>query len=574
MNLSDIEIKNFRGIRSICVNFDKLTVLIGENNTGKSTVLEALRIVFNKGLQGRRSDIFQAYDFHLTGTNSTPQNDQPISLLLHFAEQSKDIWSRTIHAKFNKIIMLDINTGLNHIWLQVQGSYSSETMSFSTKYTFVNADKQAIETSNLSLNDLAIFSPLFFLSALRDASKEFGQRGQFWKDFLKAIQFPKKEREDIEQKLKEINSAVIEHNNILQSVIKQIAETKTIVSLDPSEPVSLETVSTRLFDIVNNIQVSVKSRGSVKLPLERLGEGTQSLAVLMLFQAFANLTLNTKYNDDSIPLLALEEPEAHLHPAAIRSVGTLLTTMTGQTFVTSHSGDLLSQVPLTAIRRMYRKNNEIRIGQIFPNLLTDEEFKSFDYSVKLHRGHFLFSRCWLLVEGESDFIIMSGLFDHSKMYLDKYNFSILVISQVLGKGVPFIKIAKALGIEWFLMTDSDDHVYFNNAKTNLEQGEKIEDRVLMLKQKDIEHEFWHYGYEKFIDNIAKQSKNYNNINTTSQNNKVKSIINLAVKKVGGKPALAYKLCDEMKRISKIPKSLEDVVKRVKQLTDDGGDSID
>jgi predicted ATP-binding protein involved in virulence len=47
--------KNFRGIRSIHLPLDGLTVLIGENNTGKSTVLEAIRLVLTRGfgIRGR-----------------------------------------------------------------------------------------------------------------------------------------------------------------------------------------------------------------------------------------------------------------------------------------------------------------------------------------------------------------------------------------------------------------------------------------------------------------------------------------------------------------------------------------
>lgn len=51
MKLTDIKIKNFRGVRSLHLPLDSLTVLIGENNTGKSTVLEAIRLAL--AFQGR-----------------------------------------------------------------------------------------------------------------------------------------------------------------------------------------------------------------------------------------------------------------------------------------------------------------------------------------------------------------------------------------------------------------------------------------------------------------------------------------------------------------------------------------
>lgn len=45
MRLSQIKIENFRGIKNMVIAFDRdITVLIGENNTGKTTILDALRL--------------------------------------------------------------------------------------------------------------------------------------------------------------------------------------------------------------------------------------------------------------------------------------------------------------------------------------------------------------------------------------------------------------------------------------------------------------------------------------------------------------------------------------------------
>ena len=50
MKIKSVKIKNFRGYRDeIFVDFDNLTVLIGKNDIGKSTILEALDIFFNEG---------------------------------------------------------------------------------------------------------------------------------------------------------------------------------------------------------------------------------------------------------------------------------------------------------------------------------------------------------------------------------------------------------------------------------------------------------------------------------------------------------------------------------------------
>ena len=50
MKISQVKIKNFRGYeKETTINIDDLTVFVGKNDVGKSTLLEALDIFFNDG---------------------------------------------------------------------------------------------------------------------------------------------------------------------------------------------------------------------------------------------------------------------------------------------------------------------------------------------------------------------------------------------------------------------------------------------------------------------------------------------------------------------------------------------
>ncbi len=62
MKLIELKIRNFRDIQSLDLALDVLAVLIGENNTGKSTVLEAIRLVLTRGFGVRRGGQFSEYD--------------------------------------------------------------------------------------------------------------------------------------------------------------------------------------------------------------------------------------------------------------------------------------------------------------------------------------------------------------------------------------------------------------------------------------------------------------------------------------------------------------------------------
>ncbi len=572
MKLVDIKIDNFRGIQSLHLPLDDLTVLIGENNVGKSTVLEALRVVLTRGLGIRRSGQFTEYDFHLKDASATPQTANPVSIILHFAEKQEGEWPDSVVQQMSEVIQIDMTTGLNHIWLQAKGTFNIESISFETKWAFLNTDGAELMLKNASaINLISRFVPLFFLSALRDASQEFGQRGQFWSGFLKSIQLPDKQREEIEKMLQDVNASVIGANAGLTEVTSKIAEAGKLVPLDSADPVVLEAIPTRIFDMVGKIQVHLKSNQGAKLPLHRHGEGTQSLAVLMLFQAFVAANLAETYALESTPILALEEPEAHLHPSATRSLGSFLKMLTGQILVSSHSGDLVSRVPIITLRRLYKRNGETKVGRVESGLLTGRELQAIDYSVRLDRGHYLFSRCWLLVEGESDFHIMPLLFELMGHSQDQVSFSVLEISQVIGKGEPLIKFAKALGIEWFLMADGDTagNDYVNRTAKHIAQGESPTDRARSLTHADIEHEFWHAGYDGFIENMVTTTRKNQIENDAAGNEqrKTKLLIKAAITQAGGKPAFAQSLVSEVSQrgIDSIPQTIREIITYVVQL---------
>ncbi len=572
MKLTEIKIENFRGICSLNLPLDKLTVLIGENNTGKSTVLEAIRMVLTRGLGARRGGQFTEYDFHLKEAGATPQTAEPISITLHFAEEQEDEWPDTVVQQLSEVIQLDPATGLNHIWLQAKGAFQPESLLFETKWAFLNSKGDELVLKNATpLNLISRFVPIFFLSALRDASQEFGQRGQFWSSFLKSIQLPDDEREKIEEMLQEVNTSVIGANAGLTEVTKRITDVGRFVPLDSTDPVALEAIPTRVFDMFGRIQVHLKSNQGAKLPLYRHGEGTQSLAVLMLFQAFTAVNLAEAYSPESTPILALEEPEAHLHPSAIRYLGMSFKEMAGQIIVTSHSGDLISRIPVTALRRLYKHNGETKIGWVKDGVFTKRELQAIDYSIRLTRGHYLFSRCWLLVEGESDFHLMPMLFELMGYSQDQVSFSVLEICQVIDKGEPLIKFAKTLGIEWFLMADGDqagqEHV--NRTNNHLEPGENLADRARKLTQPDIEHEFWHNGYDGFIENMVTRQRKYQIAKDAAGDDvkRTKLLIKAAINQAGGKPAFVQALVNEVQQrgVDSIPRTIRDIINRVIQL---------
>jgi len=107
MILKTFEIENFRGIAKLTLELDRTTVLIGENNSGKTSVLEALHTCMNRGLS-RRATPFSEYDFHLATEDAEPADAPPIVLTLTFEESKADEWPDELVQAFpNAIQTLD-----------------------------------------------------------------------------------------------------------------------------------------------------------------------------------------------------------------------------------------------------------------------------------------------------------------------------------------------------------------------------------------------------------------------------------------------------------------------------------
>src|SRR6059036_2012722 len=101
MILKKLCVENFRGITKLELDLDRITVLIGENNTGKTSVLEALYTCMNRGLT-RRGTPFSEYDFLLSTPDSEPAEAPPLQLTLVFEETKEDEWPPEFDQAFDK----------------------------------------------------------------------------------------------------------------------------------------------------------------------------------------------------------------------------------------------------------------------------------------------------------------------------------------------------------------------------------------------------------------------------------------------------------------------------------------
>ena len=342
MIIRQLEIENFRGIKSLSLRLDETTVIFGSNNTGKSTIMAAIHSVLNRAF-GRKGGIFSEYDYHLSG-QVQPTDAPPIKITVTFSETTEGEWPDTKVQQLDKIVGLTAE-GLQVVTLRVTGSYDDATNSFLTTSEFLDPTGNPYPPNPNALRKLQQIIPAFYLAALRDAAKEFRAGAPFWGPFVKALKIDPEVRAQIEQDIAALNQQVLDAHTGFESVKTRLAKSGKMVPLGGgAEPVSIEALPNRVFDILSKTQVMLSGTSGAALPLSQHGEGTQSLAVICLFDAFLDAQLIGEFGEGAVPILTLEEPEAHLHPAAVRAVGQMLSGFVGQKLISTHSGDLLSSV--------------------------------------------------------------------------------------------------------------------------------------------------------------------------------------------------------------------------------------
>ena len=505
MRVTSIRIRNFRGIKDLYLEFGEATVLIGENNSGKTSVLDALRLCL-RDLGPRRSVVFDTFDFHLADSTSEPSNADPIRIEIKFSEQREGEWSDELVGRLSRdgIVQVD-DDERNHVLLCVTCAYSLASRSFEQDWSFLNLAGDALtQVPERALSRIQQEVSYFYLKALRNAEFHFGASGPFWRPFLKDTQLPEEKKAEIEQKLKEVNELVVSSHARFEQAQRGLRQVQDIVPLASGDVVSIESVPGRIFDMLAKAQVHLGTAAGAKIPVARHGEGTQSLAVLMLFSAFLEAWPN------GAPVVALEEPEAHLHPSAIRALWKLVRDFTGQKLISTHSADLISEISIQDIVRLIRTEEGIKSFRVPHGLLSQEETRKFNYHVRQVRGELLFARCWLLVEGETEAWVYPAA--ARAIGADLHRDGVRIVEYRQSDVGLLAKIAKTLGIAWYCVGD-DDAERLNTEPKVLENlgSASAEDRVV-FPYPDIETHLLTNGYDDIyqrfmpVQNLAKIQK--------------------------------------------------------------------
>lgn len=360
-----MRIENFRSIRDVEITLGDNTVLIGPNNAGKTAILDAIRIALTRRW-GQRGTGFTEYDVHLATANDDPKASPGVAIELRAEESRADEWPEDLQQALDEIIQTDPDTGTDSITLRVSCAWSAADTCFQPAWAFLNAARQPLvgaSARRMNLERFWQYLPVFYLGALRDAEDEFSSRSQFWGRLLKAMDVPQQLEGRVQRVLDLLNRRLLEADPRLAQIARTLSGATRVAARDRDGEVDLRLVPLKAWDLLSKAEIVVRNEPNWPwLPLQRHGQGVQSLSVIFLFQAFVEHLLTELYEASSAPVLALEEPETHLHPQAARTLWIHVNELPGQKIITTHSPYFVQHVPFRDIRlvRLTENGTEVR----------------------------------------------------------------------------------------------------------------------------------------------------------------------------------------------------------------------
>ena len=393
MRLRELKIKNFRKLDDLTVTFPKgLCVIVGENNTGKTAVIDALRLML---VPSRDLDALRiTEDDFRSGTDGAP-----IEISCTFSDTSD---AEEAHCQE---CLVDIGGGKFEIRLNARVEFNPETRRANVKMWGGETEGGSLPSDLYDRFATIYLQPLrdpesglrpgrhSQISRLVDCLTENDQQAQF-------VAIAQKANDEIKI-LEPVKGARKEINDQMSKIAgEQLTQDTDLVFSDPN-----------FYRIISGLQPLIAG-----LPFTLNGLGYNNLI-------FTSATLGTlrKSSQFAFRCILIEEPEAHLHPhLQLLLLAHLAAEADSQTdpvqiITSSHSPILASQAPIDSIVAIHGTTSKTSAISMSTIKIAEKQKDAEKLKKKLQRfldatrAELFFARRVLMVEGIAEALVLPVL---------------------------------------------------------------------------------------------------------------------------------------------------------------------
>lgn len=450
MHLSRIRIVNFRNFANLDVTLGGNLVVVGENRVGKSNLLHALRLIFDPSLadsarQLGLSDFWDGLE-ELTKEDRIRvsveikdfENDPDILAMLTDYRLDDDPETVRLNYELRPLADLEGEPGAAEDFEFICYGGESETKTFGHK--------------------LRRRITMDVLPALRDAESDLSvwQRSPL--------------RPLIEEAFKGVDAdELAEIGEAIEEATAKITQFDEVAALEESIADLFKEMSGEKQDIYPKLGFSptdpARLYRAVRLLIDE-GErgisdaslGSANLVFLTLKSLELRRLIEENHRDHTF--LAIEEPEAHLHPHLQRSVYRHVFTEAQEggaplsIFLTTHSPHIASVAPLRSIVLLKDEGADGTKGYATQSIkLAGKEADDIARYLDVTRAEILFARGVLLVEGDAERFLIPAFAEALGKSLDELG---ITVCSVAGTNFrPYAKFLVGLGIPFAVITDWD-----------------------------------------------------------------------------------------------------------------------
>jgi putative ATP-dependent endonuclease of OLD family len=450
--LAQLTISNFRKLQKAKLRFQPgLNILVGANNVGKTTVVDALRALLAGHDESYPrfdiNDVHRPHDGTSAGDHQAREEHDnietlPKSITFHYVFRGLD---EDDEADFLPALKID-TAGKAEVHITVRYTEADQIGRLRVK-RWCGDHEDVVLTMDMMENLRGVYLP-----PLRDASQSLkpGRASQLARLFQ--LLSDDAGRNEINETLKKLDEELKKHQPITTTYTAIKSRHDDMLGSQLAQLLELELSGSDFQRLASRLSLMVDA-----FDIEQNGLGFNNL----IFMAVV-LSELAKNPESSYRGLIIEEPEAHLHPQLqailLRYLETIETTdgeKPVQLFVTSHSPNFASIADIDSLACLVDTGDTVET--FFPRDITFEKGKreKLERYLDVTRAEIFFARRVIFVEGAAELMLVSVLAEKAGCKLREHGVSLISVEGLNFDSFLPLFGKKALKIPVSIITDAD-----------------------------------------------------------------------------------------------------------------------